>query len=277
MIERILLVLDGSRVGDLAVPYAEKMSQRMNARLVLLGLKKRDSESMEHIQRTAAEIYGRIGGVKPETAEVEGEPTEAVIGYANQEKPDLIIMSTHSHRGILLWPIGNVANRILEATCIPVLSIKCGAAASYKPLCRIVVPLDGSKAGEAALPYAATMARYLKSELTLLRMVEPGTTMPTFTGQLYVHLPPEEAARQMEEARAYLWETSRALSGVKRIRVEVKEGRLPRDIIKYVEDYQADLIALSTQGKSGACENFGSVFRKALQSGKTHTLAVKPC
>lgn len=277
MIERILLVLDGSKIAELAVPYAEGLAKAFSSCLTLLGLEKEAGSGQGvYLKRLSQEVSCRIGDVQLRTAEVTGDPVSGIINYAEQNQANLIVMGTHSHRGILLWPTGNIAIKVLEGTCIPVLSIKSTTPEPSELLARIVVPLDGSEAGEAALPYAAAIARHLKSELTLLRVVEPGTSMETFSGLLYVQLPPEEVQRLMVEARGYLCKVSRSLSGIKRIRVKVRQGRPPRDVIKFAEEAGADLIALSTHGASAPTGLFGSVFRKVLQAGKTHILAVRP-
>jgi nucleotide-binding universal stress UspA family protein len=45
---------------------------------------------------------------------------------------------------------------------------------------RILVPLDGSKLAEKALPYVSTLAQKFEAEIILVRVVQPVPIMPSY-------------------------------------------------------------------------------------------------
>jgi len=87
--------------------------------------------------------------------------------------------------------------------------------------------------------------------------------------------PSEQTEKLMSEARAYLFGVCESLAGVKHIRIEVRVGEVPRDIVKFANEVNADMIALSTHGKTAAKGTRGSVFRYVMQAGRTHILSVR--
>lgn len=67
----------------------------------------------------------------------------------------------------------------------------------------ILVPLDGSRRAEQALPMAARVARASGGTLTLLRVVNDTCDAP-FYGLGASSLPPDLLARDLISARKYL-------------------------------------------------------------------------
>ena len=82
---------------------------------------------------------------------------------------------------------------------------------------KIVVPLDGSKVGEAALPYVEDLISKLlpevKVEVTLLQVISP-STHPAVTGVAGINVPytKEEMEQAKERTIAYLKNVGEARS-----------------------------------------------------------------
>ncbi len=137
---------------------------------------------------------------------------------------------------------------------------------------RILVPLDGSKAGEAALPYAEDLLSKLspnvKSEVVLLQVLSP--VMPHVVGgeaSEAVDHTKEEMEYNRKKAEEHLNKTSEAL-GNKGITVttEVRVGSAAEEIVKFAEEINVSMIAMSTHGRSGFSRwAFGSVTDKVLR------------
>ena len=109
---------------------------------------------------------------------------------------------------------------------------------------RILVPLDGSPLAEAILPEVVDLATLHGAEVLLLRVA-------------LVHAIPgvdqtEAQVRAVEEAEAYLAEIERRLAaqGLP-VRGAVRYGRAVEEILDHVQSQRADLIAMSTHGRSG--------------------------
>ena len=147
---------------------------------------------------------------------------------------------------------------------------------------RILVPLDGSKIGEAALPYIEELVSKLqpepKVEVTLLQVVSSmahwiiageATAKVAYT---------EEEMKQIQgKAMGYL---NRASEGLRNrgatVNVEVRTGRAADEIIKFADEMKVDLVAMSTHGRSGITRwAFGSVTDRVLQSGTAPILTVR--
>ena len=78
-----------------------------------------------------AEIYLKalVQGSKYDGAEVEsqvkmGNVAETLVDYATAHGVDLIVIATHGRSGVSRWVWGSVADRILRASCVPVLMVR---------------------------------------------------------------------------------------------------------------------------------------------------------
>jgi nucleotide-binding universal stress UspA family protein len=113
---------------------------------------------------------------------------------------------------------------------------------------RILVPLDGSKLAEQAVPYASAQAACFGAQIILLKVLGP-LPEPAMAGRSVVR-GAEEASADL--ARQYL-ETVADPIREQGIDVEVLtlEGKPYVEIIGYAEEAQVDLIVISTRGYSG--------------------------
>jgi len=147
---------------------------------------------------------------------------------------------------------------------------------------KIVVPLDGSKVGEAALPYVEDIVSKLspevKTEVVLLQVLAPAS-IPTVTGRTPDATP--YTVQQLEEtekkAMEYLNQTGEALrsKGVT-VTAKVVVGDAAEQIVKAAEEIDANLIAMSTHGRSGFSRwAFGSVTDKVLRREGRIPIAMK--
>ncbi len=168
-----------------------------------------------------------------------------------------------------------------RATTKPVLLVKVTqsekAIEQSGLLKKILAPLDGSKLGEAALPYIEALAMNLEADLVLLHVLEPQTTWGMYEGYT-TYRAPESPDERAASATAYLDDVAKPLKerGLN-VTCEVKTGLPPRKIIDYAKANSIDLIAMSSHGRSGVMEwVFGSVTDKVLHAGDTPVLVVRP-
>jgi nucleotide-binding universal stress UspA family protein len=147
---------------------------------------------------------------------------------------------------------------------------------------KILVPLDGSKVGEAALPYVeelvSKMAPKVKVEVTLLQVIS-SLTHYVIAGEASVQVPYNEREIEQikEKARDYLDKTGECLrsKGVV-VKIKVATGNAAEEIIKFAEETKTDLVAMSTHGRSGLSRwAFGSVTDKVLRAGNLPILVIK--
>ena len=140
---------------------------------------------------------------------------------------------------------------------------------------RILVPLDGSQVAEAVLPQVHMLAECGGSEIILLSVViHPN----------YDYFIPDPALAtsvhdtEHNEAQAYLDRVAAKLrAGGLSVRTELCEGRVAEAILEYADNTQADLIAMSTHGRSGVGRwLIGSVAEKVMRAAKVPVLLVRP-
>jgi nucleotide-binding universal stress UspA family protein len=130
---------------------------------------------------------------------------------------------------------------------------------------RVVIPLDGSKVAEGILPFIMEIAGPLDFEVVLLRILEP--IPPTvIEGSHRVEV--EDVEARMAEAHAYLRAIASGLTerGV-RVRTAVRRGvPIVNEILEEAKEAGADLVAMTTHGRSGLSRLlFGSVAEALLR------------
>lgn len=125
----------------------------------------------------------------------------------------------------------------------------------------LIVPLDGSSLAECVLPHAVALAQPFESRVTLLRAVRGPST-----GGATRATDPLGWQMRRAEARAYLDDLVGRLQeiGIDADR-EVLEGEAAEQIVQYGRDKGADLIILSSHGRSGLSQwNVSSVVQKVI-------------
>ena len=147
---------------------------------------------------------------------------------------------------------------------------------------RILVPLDGSKVGEAALEHVehivAKMAPDVKTEVVLLQVLT-SLTHYVIAGEASVQVPytDKEISYITRKSKEYLSKTAECLKskGVN-IKTKVVMGKADVEIAKAADELKADLIAMSTHGRSGLSRlTFGSITAKVLRATSIPVLVVR--
>jgi len=136
----------------------------------------------------------------------------------------------------------------------------------------LLVPLDGSRLAEAALPAAAFLAEKLGASVTLVHVIERGAPQAVH-GERHLTDP--------AEAHAYLDEIARRAfpPGVQVERhVHTSEvANVARSIVEHLAEMAPDLIVMCTHGKSGLRELlFGSIAQQVVTRGDIPVLLIRP-
>ncbi len=147
---------------------------------------------------------------------------------------------------------------------------------------RILLPLDGSKVGEAALPYVEDLVtKFLpapKVEVTLIQVLS-SLSHYVVAGEASARIPyTEQEIEQMKKvATKYLMGAGEALrkkGATTKVRIAV--GNAAEEIIKAADGINADFIAMSTHGRSGFSRwAFGSVTDKVMRGANRPVLVVR--
>jgi nucleotide-binding universal stress UspA family protein len=146
----------------------------------------------------------------------------------------------------------------------------------------ILVPLDGSKVGEAALPVIDQLCDKLaagtKVEITLLGVI---TLLRHWVvvgeASAPVSYTEDELNLIKQRVMDYLDQTAETVKcrGVT-VNSEVRTGNASEEILKASEELKIDLIAMSTHGRSGLRRlAFGSITDKVLHGASIPVLMVR--
>lgn len=147
---------------------------------------------------------------------------------------------------------------------------------------RILVPLDGSKVGEAALVHVeklvSKMAPKVKTEVILFQVIS-SLSHYVIAGEASVQVPysEKEVAQIKKKTREYLDRAGESLrsKGVT-VKTKVATGKAVEEIVKAADEIKVDLIAMSTHGRSGLSRlTFGSITDKVLRTGNVPVLVVR--
>jgi len=207
-----------------------------------------------------------------------GDPADEILAQARSARADLVVMATHGRSGLGRWLYGSVADEVLRRASVPIFLVPPGSevpwSADRAP--RILVPLDGSQLGEAALGPAGAWATQLGSEIILVQLIPfpPYSSYADSSGYV-VSLDPAAA---LAEAQRYLSEVAgRLRSTVKQVRVRAELGEPSVAIAQVAANEEANLIVMATHGRSGLARLvLGSVATGTLRRANVPLLLVRP-
>lgn len=129
---------------------------------------------------------------------------------------------------------------------------------------RAIVPLDGSMVAQGIIPFVLEIAGPLDMEVVLLRVVVP---IPPSVTEGSRHVEVEDVEKRRTEAERYLAPIVSELrtKGV-RVTTQVRRGEPTDEILAGAKEARADLIAMTTHGRSGLGRLlFGSVAEAVLR------------
>jgi nucleotide-binding universal stress UspA family protein len=140
---------------------------------------------------------------------------------------------------------------------------------------KILVPLDGSTLAEAALPHAEALARSEHAEIIILRVAGMPATeflarQPAIAANIQ-HEMEDDAEEYVKGKVSTLRRDNFRVTGITR------EGSVPDTILEVAEETHADLIAMSTHGRTGV-ERWllGSVADKIVHHAHIPVMLIHP-
>ena len=293
MYSKILVPLDGSMFSEGVLPYVRPLARAVKAPVELLYVNdpKRPApfslptQGGEYLERLAESFHG-IAAVK-RTVEL-GDPASVIVDLAAAQAGTLIAMTTHGYSATRRWLLGSVADKVLHGSANHLLLVRPtdGDAGGEAPLKTILVPLDGSALAEKVVPIATELASRLTLEIVLVRVLTrvyfgpPDTILPLFSQ--YVPNPKELWAEARSEVDGYLAEKveelrAQGLSHVTSLLLESSAGGAAAEIIDLAKRTPANLVAMSTHGRSGMSRwILGSVTERVVRYSNDPVLALRP-
>ncbi len=168
---------------------------------------------------------------------------------------------------------------------------------------QILIPLDGSKLSEKALPHAQGLAKSYGATIHLLQVFthhpsggqphgegpEPGGNLGSRAGlagaiparvggsnPLTLELARQLAEAQIAEAQEYLEHMATQLKNESiAVETQLHEGPPHEHIVEYAKQHSVDLIVMSTHGHGGVKRFFmGSTTDRVIRAGEVPVLVV---
>ena len=133
MLKKILAPTDFSELSARGVRYACQLAKDVGAEVIILnvvivdesGINKREMEENkqrleEFVVKNVADIGANLRIRKVVDA---GQPYGAIVDCAENERIDLIVISSHGRSGLSRMLIGSVTDKVLRAASCPVLVV----------------------------------------------------------------------------------------------------------------------------------------------------------
>ncbi len=139
MYKKILVPLDGSKVSASVLPQVIELAKAFSSQVILFhsctaSVDPAMGEAAGQVKDIAAAAEQKAcetflsdaarglkeQGIDVNTVCVTGSPALEIIGYADENKVDLIVMASHG-RGEVAWILGSVAERVVTHATVPLL------------------------------------------------------------------------------------------------------------------------------------------------------------
>jgi nucleotide-binding universal stress UspA family protein len=139
---------------------------------------------------------------------------------------------------------------------------------------KILVPLDGSKTAEGVLPHAKALAYSEGAQLILLNVAANPALDYAFSD------PGIAQSREMEQqgrSKKYMAQVEADLKAAGfKVSTVLRMGATADTILQTAEELQADVIAMSTHGRTGPARwLLGSVAERVVRSSKIPVLLIR--
>jgi len=281
--------LDGSVLAEQALSVGAAIAKRAGVPLHLVTVEEPAPTAVVEavpdalrsgVQRYLERLADATVAVRPGTVRtaVLGGPVSDALGmYAEREKIDLVVLTTHGRGGLATWWLGSVADQLLRNSVTPLLLLHPSELPQPTVFGRIMVGLDGEtdrRVLAAALAFGTLWpdARYL-----LTRVVEPEVPLLTPLAMYPHHLGPNWDEQRVAEARTRLTGLVEELERQGHAATwKVVEGRGIADcVLELGRALGAECVVVGTHGLTGIERMvLGSVAAKVLRGAKVPVLVV---
>lgn len=294
MFDHIVVPLDGSELSEAALAFVIPLAVRLNSKVVLLHVDGDPfidmfgevttaptyrSQASMWSYLTAVSERVQSEGVECEIQRESGAAAAVILEYIEEQKPDLIAMSTHGRSGPRRMVVGSVTTTILPRAGIPVLAIHPGPEGVVPDgsIDNLIIPLDMSERSEDVLASAALLAQEMDLDATLITcMPSPAQTYIGSVPEMYPY--PDDLVQQAQSAaEEYLANVGGAFNDTHNLKArwELLEGGPASSIVEYAASQPNSLIAMCTQGRTGLGRwVLGSVTDAVIRTGGTPVLVI---
>ena len=288
MYKKILVPLDGSERAEVVIPHVENLVKHDETKVIFAQVVEPasrsavlDSEKESEVQfkpqkvdkvkqyLTSWKNKFQAKGLSAEILLLSGVAVNAILHATEFTQADLLAMTRQGRTGLAKVFYGSVASGVFNRIKCPLLLVSSETEVNLLTNNRILVPLDGSKRAEAALPHAKGVAKLYNAQIILVRVVRTNYQTAVFDNleqeldeedvseHIFRSLGKHQEVGRIKDARQYLldWQASLQEEGFE-VEGTLLSGRPIEGIIQVAQETDADLIAMTSHGQTGLARVF---------------------
>lgn len=183
MYERILVPVDGNDETQGAVSHALDIADKYDATVCVLHVVSEelvgDADELEsNGERITDAVVGRATefGIDAVGDVTDGRPSDRILGYADEQDIDLIVMGTHGRTGLGRVLLGSVAERVARHSDVPVLLVRSAVRRTVNSAEGAIDVADEALTVEGYDDVSATEKPYRAANTWIVRMEGDGKT-----------------------------------------------------------------------------------------------------
>jgi nucleotide-binding universal stress UspA family protein len=206
-----------------------------------------------------------------------GSAATEILREADTAHADLIVMSSHGHRGLRKMFFGSTTERVLRETHVPVL-ITPASKTEVLPLSElaghiheVVVPVDLTEFSDRQLKVAAAIADAAGVPLMITHVLKP-PAVPLGSRWVVAELDPSP----LERAQQHVTQLQASLPARVRSHTLVSSGEPSEEIVRLAESRDANLIVMGLHSSGLLGPRMGSVTYRVLSTTNAFVLALPP-
>lgn len=277
-LQKILVPVDFSETGMLALEHAGHMAGLAKADLILLHVLPVNQYHFEipepelHIEnydRVNAIVEERLNeaveslrerhGVKARSFSAKGTVTREIIELANEEQVDLIVMGTHGAKGFEELFIGSNAHKVVSVAKCPVITVQ--THVTRVGFTNIVLPIDRSVHSREKVNIALRFADLYDAKIHILGLLENNEEHENDKLQVVL----DQVQHAVEQAN------------LRFSRQTVKGTNLAYEAMRFGPEVNADLIVIMTEQESALTGVFlGPRAKQIVNHSRIPVMSIKP-
>lgn len=252
-IGKILAATDGSPNAQHALAWAGSLAAITGARLVVMSVDSvhQAEANPEFFDEKADSLTDRmrgwiadanVSGVEIDPVFRRGRPADLIETEVESTSPDLVVVGARGSGGFTSLGLGSTTHRLAHTVGVPLVAVH--EQSSLGPGTQLLVGVDGSPGSEAALVWAAELARLLSTEPVAVFAYDPMVDSyphPETSTQMY---------RREEDAERVVALVERQC-GIK-IKLRVEPGNPTEVLADLAGDVSSSVVVVGTRSRGFA-------------------------
>lgn len=282
--KHVMVATDFSERSDRALRRATLLARHVGARMTLIAavdedrprrLVEEEKREAEALLRDMKMTLREVDNIPCETRVLVAEPSQAIVEFAAEMVPDLLVLGPHRRQLFRDIFVGTTAERTIRNATCPVLMVNAAPVAAYR---KVLLTTDLSKASHDALEIYAKAALTSGASHSVLHLFDaPMLQLATASA-----LTEQEAKHYIEDVEG---KAASALSsfmggiGIGGVQPLLRQNATAanHEILAAAAEITADLIVVANKEKRGLERLLlGSVTETVLRDSTIDVLVIPP-